>query len=331
MTDEDLQWKRIGLAISALAHLRIDYLLRAGLPRAVLNTQFNFVSEANRRPLANVIIPLLSDANQQATLQDALLRQEEWPAAEFGKSAWQKTRQMAEAAVRQGLEGLEDVFSEDLLLISYGRVIEGLAPDASGLDTNSIRRGVEDVLLNEFYLCAEMAFAFTAAGTRQVPSPPSEQPAGTVIQLLSYADLVTQMHLQNAVNRLRAGWDKLMTNLVFDGLSLKNPPDRFLRKVRSAEMQLAGRLSLDQEPLFANLVRNARDVAQSPLVRLRDSDLHFISQQATETFGRPGVHPALQDFWTIVLNEHQRLDQSFLLLIGVFALPSGDAPARDSP
>lgn len=324
------QWRRIESALTALIMLRVDYLHRSGLSQAILNTQFNFVHDSNRHRLAQAIIPLLNDPNHQALLQDALSQQTEWPITEFGKSAWGLSRRMGEAAEKAGLTGSEEAQKEDLLVLNYEPLIREL-PDGKTINQNKLRRAIEDFLLNEFYLLEEIRLALEANSQRQPPSPPSEQPTGVVFQVLHYPDLITQMHLQNAVTRIRAGWDKLVSNLVIDCYEFRNRPDRFQKKIKAIERTLLPQLPYQQQKAFMENYRdNAAAVAESALLMLRDDDLHFISHQATETFGRPGRDPSVDDFWTVVLNEYQRLEQSFLLFIAMLKLYSSEK-ANDRP
>ncbi|MBI2886761.1 MAG: hypothetical protein HYY02_06100 [Chloroflexi bacterium] len=316
-------WQQRRIALPALMILRVDYLPRSGLPQVILNTQFDFVYESNRRQLSETIIPLLNDPNHRALLQDALNEQMEWPSAELGKSAWSKSRRMAEAAAQAGLTGMEEAQKEDLLVLGYHSLVSAL-PDGFGINRDKLLRSIEDFLLNEFYLLEEVRLAWEANSQRQPPSPPSEQPGGVVFQVLQYNDLITQMHLQNAVTRIRAGWDKLMTNLVLGSFESRGLPDRFPKKIKAVQRMLQSGLSSYQRSLLDNYCLNASTVAVSPLLRFRDDDLHFVSHQATETFGRPGHDPSIDDFWAVVLSEYQRLEQSFLLIIAMLKLYSSE-------
>lgn len=319
MNRRDFEKARRESALSALLNLRMDRLKQKGVPQTFLNTQFDFVRPDLRQSLVQAVLPLIWSLEKRTHIEDALLKQYEWPPFEEGRSAWVSTREDADSALQQGISGLEEAMDEDLLVLGYNTLLSGLPP-AIMPKPDFWRKAMEDSLLNLYYVIEELRLAVISARERSPADVPPNQPVGLVLRLLSYPELDTQMHAQGAINRIRAGWDKLLTNLALDSFQI-NHGDKFENRIRRMGNHLPERLSSPaQTGLIENLVENADVVATSIVRTFRDADLHFISQQTVEMFGNLDHGLPADELIAIALTERRRLEQSLLLLVGAMAL-----------
>lgn len=306
-------------------HLRTDFLKQKRIPQTFFNTQFDFIDPDLRYPLVKSVLPFIWQADKKAFLESALAKQDEWPQFKPGRSAWKSTRRDAESAAQQNIVGLEEAMDEDLVILGYTTLLKHL-PNTIMSKPEFFRKALEDFFLNLYYIVEELRLSQIAAQHREPSAPPQNSPVGFIYRLLSYPELDTQMHAQGAINRIRAGWDKLITNLATDSFGIpRGSKDGFPKRVQRVLRELPELLNGQEQVAFIkNLVENAQAVEESWVRTGRDADLHFISRQTVEMFGDLERGLPADELVALAFSEHRRLEQSFLLLIGALALANNE-------
>ena len=139
-----------------------------------------------------------------------------------------------------------------------------------------------------------------------------------VKKVIDWRDMQLEHHLTNIVIRLRAGWDKLASNLLIPYYGISNPGKTWPKRLNNINRELSMILNAQQKEFWKNLLQNARQIAVPGGLRdVRDFELHRIASRSKETLGGRERDPSLEQMESFAVTEHYRLQDSFLLFLGI--------------
>ena len=136
---------------------------------------------------------------------------------------------------------------------------------------------------------------------------------------MSSAHLQLEHHAMNVILRLRAGWDKLIYNLISPYYGVSSLPKKWQGRIDKLDKSLSSQLNSEQMNYWTEILKNARAIAEKKggLKDVRDLELHQIARRAKETFGDKSKAHTLSQLETFSISEHFRLQDSFLLFLGI--------------
>lgn len=290
---------------------RVSYFTHKGLPPYLLSTLFWFIREQNRIPLARSVLPLIHDGNNRQILARAIDAQgDQWEPQEPFQPAWTFFR-------KAGIFPTERQQLDDLLQLDYPELLNGVdIPDNANIGL--FWGGLTDFLANSWSIfeefCSVMALKSEIEKDNKLPEPEDAK----FRKVIDWRDMQLEHHLVNIVIRLRAGWDKLADYLLIPYYGIKNPGDKWLQRLGNIDRTLSIVLNAQQEQFWENLLQNAREIAaQGGLKDVRDYELHKIASRSKETLGGRERDPSLRQMESFAITEHYRLQDSFLLFLGI--------------
>lgn len=298
--------QRLSQNLGTLAVTRQTYFTNKGLPVYVQSTLLKFIKEENRIPLAKLALPFFFDDNNRRILSSAIEQQHQWEPPEPSQSPWTFLRQMG-PVYSQGKQPIDD-----LMQLEYPRLLEGVEIPKKA-ELSLFWAGLSSFLENSLSILEE--FTLLAQRERELQARPPEMTLDPrVVRLLDFREFQAEHHLFNLIFRIRAGWDKLIDYLLVPYYGIKNMARRWEPRVAKLNRELP-QLLIGGQPFGSNLSENASQIAD--LKDLRDGELHKIGQRAKETFGDKLRAPSLAERERIVLDEHYRLQDAFLLFVAL--------------
>jgi len=306
--------------LTILEIARVGYFTYKALPPYLLSTLLWFVWEQNRMPLARLVLPLIHDDNNRQILTRALDAQgDQWEPPEPFQPAWTFFR-------KAGIFPTERQQIDDLLQLDYSELLNGTdVPDNA--DISLFWGGLADFLANSWSIleefCSVVAIKSEIEKTNKLAEP--EDPR--VKKVIDWRDMQLEHHLINIVIRLRAGWDKLFDYLLAPYYGVRNLPQKWPKRLDKMNTVSVTILNTQQTKFWENLLQNARQIAaQGGLKDVRDFELHKIASRSKETLGDRKRAPSLEQMESFAVTEHYRLQDGFLLFLGmVRSRPSPDS------
>lgn len=294
-----------------LTAARNRYFTHEGLFPSLLSTHFFFIEERARLPLAEALLPIIENQNNKRLLEKAIKAQREWERLELFKSSWTLFRQM-------GISSLDDQQFDDFSQLEFSDLLEGVEIPADA-KLGLFWAGLVDFLTNSWSILEEFCLTITFNSLQQEYEGPETDSSSVphVTPLVSWDDMKLEHHFMNILIRLRAGWEKLVDNVLaqYFGVSL---PDKWNKRLDKLERTISSKLNERQRMFWTNWMRNARSVAEKDgLKDMRDFELHKIAFRARETLGKATNSYKLDDLDKFVLFEHLRLEESFLLVLAM--------------
>lgn len=306
--------ERLFRNLQLLVITRKAYFTYEGLPSSLLSTSMLFVKESNRIPVAKLVLPLISDENNRKMMSKAIDAQgEEWEQAEPNKPIWTFFRKL-------GVFPLKTQQIDDLLQLDYSKLLEGVdVPNKANIGL--FWGGLTDFLINSWSVLEEfrLASALIPKVEKEADELTQSQRDPRITRVIGWADMQLEHHILNVILRLRAGWDKLADYLIvpyygLPNLSKKEWPKRLdrLKKV------LTDQLNSEQRAFWDNILENATQIAENGGLRdVRDFELHKIARRSRETLGDKQSAQSLKQLESLAVTEHYRLQDSFLLFLGM--------------
>lgn len=300
---------------------RTAYFTNKGLYPYLLSTYFFYVEEQLRLPLTRNLLPLINDDNNRKILEMAVKKQGEWEPLKPFESSWTFFR-------KAGIGSIKNQQFEDLLQLDYYRLFDEVAiPDGANLSL--FWGGLVDFLINSWSILEEFCLVIEIKDKMREESEgqkkenlkkndidsPTNKPLGSWKKLVTWADMQLEHHLINILMRLRAGWDKLADYIVAPYYGV-TPARKWEARLNKLDREIRSSLNEEQSMFWANWLANARAISKG-IKEGRDLELHKIATRAEETLGSPGYTYTLNDLENIVLFEHFRLQESFLLVLAM--------------
>ena len=293
---------------------RARYFTNAGLSPSLLSTSMVFVKESTRISTAKSVLPLILDDNNRRMMSKAIdVQGEEWEQPEPDKPIWTYFRKL-------GILSLKSQQPDDLLQLDYSRLLDGL--DVPG--TSNVRLfwgGLSDFLITSWSILEEFCLASPLAVEMEKEAKESAQQRRDprVTRIIGWTDMQFEHHMLNAVFRLRAGWDKLVDNLIVSYYGMPNISKKsWPKRVDRLNKDLPDRLNPEQKRFWEDILKNARAIAQQRgLKEIRDFELHKIALRSRETLGDKRSARSLKELESFAVFEHHRLQDSFLLFLGL--------------
>lgn len=306
--------------LTILEIARVGYFTYKGLPSYLLSTLLWFVWEQNRIPLARLVLPLMHDDNNRQILTRALDAQgDQWEPQELFQPVWTFFR-------KAGIYPTERQQIDDLLQLDYPRLLEGMDVP-NNADVDLFWGGLADFLVNSWSILEEFCSVVAVKSKIEQENKLAEPQDPRVKKVIDWRDMQLEHHLTNIVIRLRAGWDKLVSNLLAPYYGVGNMPKQWPRRLDKMENTLSTILNAPQMEFWKNLLQNARQIAMRGGLRdVRDFELHRIASRSKETLGDRERDPSLEQMESFAVTEHYRLQDSFLLLLGIVR----NGPSLDS-
>lgn len=294
-----------------LTEARSRYFTHEGLFPSLLSTHFFYVEEQARFPLAEALLPIIKDPNNKRLLEKAIKAQKNWERRELFKSPWTLFRQM-------GISSLVDQQFDDFSQLEFSKLFGGVEIPAD-TKLSLFWAGLVDFLTNSWSILEEFCLTIKSDSLQQEYEDPEPDSSSVpyVTPLVSWADMKLEHHFMNILIRLRAGWDKLVDNVLapYFGVSL---PNKWNKRLDKLERGVSSKLNEKQRMFWTNWMKNARSVAvKNGLKDIRDFELHKIAFRARETLGKATNPYKLDDLDKFVLFEHLRLEESFLLVLAM--------------
>jgi hypothetical protein len=294
-----------------LTAARRTYFTRQGLFPALLSTHFFFIEEQARLLLAEALLPLIKDENDKHLLEKAIKAQKGWGHPDLFKSPWTLFRQM-------GINSLVSQQFDDLSQLEFSNLLDGVEIPADA-KLSLFWAGLVDFLTNSWSILEEFCLTINLSSLQQEYEGPETGNSSVphITPLVSWADMKLEHHFMNILIRLRAGWDKLADNILaqYFGVSL---PNKWNKRLDKLERTISSKLNDRQRMFWTNWIQNSRTVAKkNGLKDMRDFELHKISFRARETLGKVTKSYKLGDLDKLVLFEHLRLEESFLLVLAM--------------
>ncbi len=291
-----------------LTDARRNYFTRQGLFPTLLSTHFFFIEERVRLPLAKALLPLIKDENDKSLLEKAIKAQRGWEHPDLFKSPWTLFRQM-------GISSLVGQQFDDFSQLEFSDLLDGLEIPADA-KLSLFWGGLVDFLTNSWSILEEFCLTIKSNGLEQEPETDIRR-VPHVTRVVSWADMKLEHHFMNILIRIRAGWDKLTDNVLaqYFGVPL---PDKWKSRLGKLERTIISKLNESQRVFWSNWIRNAHSVGENNgLKHMRDLELHKIALRARETLGKATKSYKLDDLDKLVLFEHLRLEESFLLVLAM--------------
>lgn len=294
-----------------LTAARSGYFTREGLPPSLLSTHFFYIGEQARLPLAKALLPIIKNQNNKRLLEKAIKAQGKWERLDLFKSSWTLFRQM-------GISSLVGQQFDDFSQLEFSNLFKGVEIPAYA-KLSLFWAGLVDFLTNSWSILEEFCLTFKSDSLLQEHEDPEIDNSSIlyVTPLVSWVDMKLEHHFMNILIRLRAGWDKLVDNVLaqYFGVSL---PDKWNKRLDKLERTISSKLNERQRMFWTNWMQNARTVAgEGGLKYMRDFELHKIAFRARETLGKATSSHKLDDLDKLVLLEHLRLEESFLLVLAM--------------
>ena len=245
----------------------------------------------------------------------AVGKQGEWEPLKPFESSWSFFR-------KAGIGSIKNQQFEDLLQLDYYRLFDGvLIPDSANLSL--FWGGLVDFLINSWSILEEFCLVIEVKNriqeqnkSRERESPQREDKSvPRAIPLVTWADMQLEHHLINILIRIIAGWNKLANYIIakYYGVNEAKKWEAMLRKL---DREIQPILNDKQRMFWENWLTNAKAISKG-IKEARDFELHKIATRAKETLGNPGYTYSLNDLENIVLFEHFRLQESFLLILAM--------------
>ena len=306
-----LQNKNLAILYGA----RTAYFTHKGLYPYLLSTYFFYIEEQARLPLTQNLLPLINDVNNRKILEMAVGKQGEWEPLKPFESSWSFFR-------KAGIGSIKNQQFEDLLQLDYYRLFDGVViPDSANLSL--FWGGLVDFLINSWSILEEFCLVIEVKNRiqeqnkiRERESPQREDKSvPRAIPLVTWADMQLEHHLINILIRIIAGWNKLANYIIakYYGVNEAKKWEAMLRKL---DREIQPILNDKQRMFWKNWLTNAKAISKG-IKEARDFELHKIATRAKETLGNPGYTYSLNDLENIVLFEHFRLQESFLLILAM--------------
>jgi hypothetical protein len=126
--------------------------------------------------------------------------------------------------------------------------------------------------------------------------------------------------LSECIIRICAQWDKLIDNLVFDAYFSENPTKRFYSTIDKLEKYKDHKylVTAYQKDCLKALVNLAR-LTERPR-DWRDNDLHQFSETIFGVLEKTGTSHSLDTLWDTVVEEHNRVREATVAMIGMVVL-----------
>jgi len=235
---------------------------------------------------------------------------DQWEPIEPFQPAWAFFR-------KAGIYPRESQQIDDLLQLDYPELLNGMdVPDNA--DIGLFWGGLADFLTNSWSIleefCSVVAIKSDIEKTNKLAKPRDPR----VSKVIGWPDMQLEHHLINIVLRLRAGWDKLTDYLLAPYYGVKNLAKEWSKRLDKIDKALSLILNTQQKQFYENLLQNAREIAASGGLRdVRDFELHKIASRSKETLGDRERAPSLEQMESFVVVEHYRLQDSFLLFLGM--------------
>lgn len=298
--------------LQILVFTRSAYFTHNGLPPFLLSTLFWFITESNRIPLTRLILPIIHDNNNRRILMTAISQQsDQWLAAKPFEPAWTFFR-------RAGIFPTKQQQLDDLLQVDYATLLDDIKiPDNANL--GRFWGGLTDFLTNQWSLLEEFR-QIPAIKTKMEESDrlASSRQSTRVTKIIGWFDMQLEHHLLNIMVRLRAGWDKLADYVLTQYFGVTNMGKKWPKRLDKLDKTLRTLLNSQQMKFWDDVLVNARAIAQEDGLRdLRDFELHKIALRARETLGDRGRAHSLEQLESFAIREHYRLQDSFLLSLGM--------------
>lgn len=297
--------------LTILEIARVGYFTYKGLPPYLLSTLFWLVWEQNRLPLAKSVLSMISDDNNRRLLIKALDAQgDQWESIEPFKPAWTFFR-------KAGIYPTERQQIDDLLQLDYPRLLEGMDVP-NNADVDLFWGGLADFLVNSWSILEEFCSVVAVKSKIEQENKLAEPQDPRVKKVIDWRDMQLEHHLTNIVIRLRAGWDKLADSLLIPYYGISNPGKTWPKRLSNINRELSTILNAQQKEFWENLLQNAQQIAAPGGLRdVRDFELHKIASRSKETLGGRGRDPSLEQMESFAVTEHYRLQDSFLLFLGI--------------
>ncbi len=282
-----------------------------GLPPYLLSTLFWFVREENRIPLTRSVLPLIRDDNNRKMLTKALDAQgDQWEPPEPFKPAWSFFR-------GAGIYPTERQQIDDLLQLDYPELLNGMdVPDNADIDL--FWGGLADFLVNSWSILEEFCSVVAVKSKIEQENKLAEPQDPRVKKVIDWRDMQLEHHLTNIVIRLRAGWDKLASDLLIPYYGISNPGRTWPKRLNNINRELSTILNAQQKEFWENLLQRAQQIAVPGGLRdVRDFELHNIASRSKETLGSRERDPSLEQMESFAVTEHYRLQDGFLLFLGM--------------
>ncbi len=311
-----------------------------GLHPRLLGIAFDFVEPDNRLQAVRTIVPLVPE-DRRGLLESCIRHQEELGRWELDpeRCPWNYLRhpeaiEHADPAtgevtrIQMGKYGPGNAKVDDLTALEYGRFFDAVhAPEHLILD--KFFAGIEDYLVNATWILEEWLLVGAAQKERTPPVAPVNQQGMVYRRVLSFADLRMELHLKNLVIRIRAGWDKILNNILapwFDARHPKGWPNRWAGRINHLD-QLIGATGAETPRYWADWKRNAEEYTSLGLRDMREGELHYWSKRVRENFGNSAGEITLDALQRLVVQEHFRLMDVWLLTIAMLrsVQPTGAA------
>lgn len=290
---------------------RAGYFTYKGLPPYLLSTLFWFVGEQNRIPLARLVLPLIHDDNNRQILIRALDAQgDQWELIEPFKPAWAFFR-------KAGIYPTEKQQIDDLLQLDYPELLNGM--DVPGnANIGRFWGGLADFLTNSWSILEEFCSLVAIKSEIEKTNKLAERKDPKIRKVIDWRDMQLEHHLINIVLRLRAGWDKLLDYLLAPYYGVENLAKDWSKRLNKIDKTIPTILNTQQKQFYDNLLQNARAITASGGLRdVRTLELHKIASRSKETLGNTERAPSLRQMESFVIFEHYRLQDSFLLFLGM--------------
>lgn len=312
-----LQNKNLAILYGA----RTAYFPYKGLYPYLLSTYFFYIEERARLPLTRNLLPLINDANNRGILEMAVNEQREWEPLKPFESSWTFFRKI-------GMGSTKNQQFEDLLQLDYYRLFEGVdIPESANLSL--FWGGLVDFLINSWSILEEFCIVIEIKGKMEEEhkrqqeeslekndqTSPVNKSVGSWKTVVTWPDMQLEHHFINIIIRIRAGWDKLANYIIakYYGVNEAKKWEAMLRKL---DREIKPILNDNQRMFWENWLANAKAISKG-IKEARDFELHKIATRAKETLGNPRHTYPLNDLENIVLFEHFRLQESFLLILAM--------------
>ena len=303
-----LQSKNLAILYGA----RTAYFTHKGLYPYLLSTYFFYIEEQARLPLTQNLLPLINDVNNRKILEMAVGKQGEWEPLKPFESSWSFFR-------KAGIGSIKNQQFEDLLQLDYYRLFDGVViPDSANLSL--FWGGLVDFLVNSWSILEEFCLVIEVKNriqeqNQEVGKTQHTEQDTSWKKLVTWSDMQLEHHLINILIRIIAGWNKLANYIIakYYGVNEAKKWEAMLRKL---DREIQPILNDKQRMFWKNWLENAKAISKG-IKEGRDFELHKIATRAKETLGNPGYTYSLNDLENIVLFEHFRLQESFLLILAM--------------
>ena len=305
--------------LAILYGARTTYFTYKGLYPYLLSTYFFYIEGQARLPLTQNLLPLINDVNNRNILEMAVGKQGEWEPLKPFESSWSFFR-------KAGIGSIKNQQFEDLLQLDYYRLFDGVViPDSANLSL--FWGSLVDFLINSWSILEEFCLVIEIKEKLQEEEKKREEQNQKVgntrhteqdtswKKVITWSDMQLEHHLINILIRIIAGWNKLANYIIakYYGVNEAKKWEAMLRKL---DREIQPILNDKQRMFWENWLTNAKAISKG-IKEARDFELHKIATRAKETLGNPGYTYSLNDLENIVLFEHFRLQESFLLILAM--------------